>query len=602
MQHFTSAFVALFTVLAASGAWPAWAGPEHGIAMHGKTLYPAGFTSFAYVEPGAPKGGHLSLSVQGTFDSLKPFIIKGAAAAGLRGFVYESLLERSLDEPFSLYGLIAQSIEVPEDRGSATFVLRPEAQFSDGHPITPEDVIFSLEVLREHGRPNTQTYYKKVERMERVGERGVRFLFKGGDREMPLIIGLMPILPKHAIDVARFEETSLAIPVGSGPYVVAEVDAGRSITYRRNAEYWGRDLAVMRGRFNFDTVSYTYGRDAGSLFESFKSGEVHVAEEGDPARWIAAYDFPPANDGRVVKKEFPLGTPAGMSALVLNLRRPALADRRVRQALVLLFDFESLNRSLYHGVYSRTASFFERSGLSAAGRPADAAERALLAPFAGEVSPEVMEGTFRLPSSDGNGTNRDNRIEAVRLLKEAGYDYRGGALVDARSGRPLTLEVLTVSRDQERLIVAYSAMLRSVGIGLTIRHLDGVLYKTRLDAFDFDLIQFHWPASLSPGNEQLFRWSTEKAATKGSWNYPGVTSKAADAMIDAMLKAGDRPAFEAAVRALDRVLMSGDYVIPLFHLKTQRVAHWRHLRHPERTSLYGYQLDTWWADPGTPGP
>lgn len=602
MQQYTFAFVALLTALCGSLQCPAGAEPAHGIAMHGTLAYAPGFTHFAYANPDAPKGGELRLSAYGTFDSLNPLIVNGVSAAGIRGYVYESLMERSQDEPFSLYGLLAETIDVPEDRSAVTFVLRPEARFSDGMPVTIEDVAFSLELLREHGRPNTQTYYKKVVRTEAVGERAIRFVFQGSDREMPLIIGLMPILPKHAVDPATFEQTTLVAPIGSGPYVVAAVEAGRTIGYRRNPGYWGRDLAVMRGRANFDRIRFEYGRDTGALFEAFKSGAVHLADEGDPSRWTTAYDFPAIASGKVVKAELPLGLPAGMSGLVLNLRRPFFADPRVRQALMHLFDFESLNRTLYHGLYARTASYFERSELSAAGRPADATEQALLAPFGQEVKPEVMAGSYRLPVGDGTGANRTNLRKAIELLKAAGYVYKDRHLVNAATGQPVSIEALTVSRDQERLLLGFAASLERAGISLTIRQLDRVLYQTRLNDFDFDLIQYSWPASLSPGNEQLFRWSSAQADRKGSFNYPGLRSPAADAMIEAMLRAADRGTFVAAVRALDRVLMSADLVIPLFHLKTQWVAYWRHLRHPEQAALSGYQLDTWWVDPAIPPP
>ncbi len=570
--------------------------------MHGTLAYAPSFTHFAYANPDALKGGELRLSAYGTFDSLNPLIVNGVSAAGIRGYVYESLMERSQDEPFSLYGLLAETIDVPEDRSSVTFVLRPEARFSDGMPVTIEDVAFSLELLREHGRPNTQTYYKKVIRTERIGERAIRFVFQGSDREMPLIIGLMPILPKHAVDPATFEQTTLVPPIGSGPYVVAAVEAGRTIEYHRNPGYWGRDLAVMRGRGNFDRIRFEYGRDTGALFEAFKSGAVHLADEGDPSRWTTAYDFPAIASGKVIKAEFPLGLPAGMSGLVFNLRRPFFADPRVRQALMHLFDFESLNRTLYHGLYARTASYFERSELSAAGRPADATEQALLAPFGKDVKPEVMAGSYRLPVGDGSGANRTNLRQAIELLKAAGYVYKDRHLVNATTGQPVSIEALTVSRDQERLLLGFAASLERAGITLTIRQLDRVLYQTRLNDFDFDLIQYSWPASLSPGNEQSFRWSSAQASRKGSFNYPGLRSPAADAMIEAMLRAADRGTFVAAVRALDRVLMSADLVIPLFHLKTQWVAYWRHLRHPEQAALSGYQLDTWWADPAIPPP
>lgn len=577
------------------GVAPTAAEPRHGIAMHGEPRYPADFAHFDYADPAAKPGGALRLGAVGTFDSLNPLITFGKPAEGIRGYVYESLMERALDEPFTLYGLLAESIETPADRSAVTFTLNPAARFSDGKPVTPEDVLFSWQLLRDHGRPNHREYYKKVVRAEKTGERAVRFAFdRGGDREMPLIMGLMPVLPRHAVDVDSFEKPTLIPPVGSGPYVVAEVDAGRSITYRRNADYWGRNLPVMRGRYNFDSVRFDYYRDANTAFEAFKTGAVHVRSESDPQQWLTGYDFPAAADGRVSRAEFELGIPAGMPALVFNTRRPLFADRRVREAFILLFDFEWINRALYGGLYARAKSFFERSALSSSGVPASARERALLAPFPDAVKPEIMAGTWRPPTSSGDGRNRDNIRAALQLLAEAGYELKDGVLVAVATGTPVAVEVMTRTREQERLLLSYASTLKRAGIALTIRQVDDANYENRRKSFDFDMMQFTWFASLSPGNEQLFRWASNQADIEGSFNLAGVRSPAVDAMIDAMLKAESAEDFVAAVRALDRVLLSGDYVVPLFFLEKQWVAYWSGLAFPARTSLYGYQLDTWW--------
>jgi peptide/nickel transport system substrate-binding protein len=572
--------------------------PASGLAMHGEPREGAGFSHFSYVNPDAPKGGRATFAVQGTFDSLNPFIIKGVSADGLRDYLYESLLARAYDEPFTLYGLIAEAVETPPDRSWVEFTLNPKAKFSDGTPITVDDVIFSHAVLRDHGRPNHRSYYKKVTKVEKTGERKVRFTFDGsGDREMPLIMGLMPVLPHHLYTPETFDKTTLKAPIGSGPYVIDKVDPGKRITYKRDPNYWGRDLPVNRGRYNIDEIRFDYYRDAGAMFEAFKSGLVTFRDEDDPTRWTEGYDFPALRDGRVIKEALPLETPAGMAALVFNTRRPLFADPRVRQALIKLFDFEWVNRTLYHGQYARSESYFARSDLSSHERPADAMERALLAPYAGAVKPEIMDGDFSFPVSDGTGENREGRVEALKLLDEAGYQLKDGVLVNAATGEPFTFEILAATRAQERLLLTYARALKQVGIDARIRQVDSAQYQRRKQTYDFDMIQYFWPVSLSPGNEQSFRWGSDAAKTEGSFNYPGVESEAVDAMIAALLSAKDRDDFVSAVRALDRVLLSGDYVVPLFHLPRQWVAHWRTLKRPEKTPLYGYQIDTWWLDP-----
>jgi peptide/nickel transport system substrate-binding protein len=585
---------AALAALAVSATAPA-AEPKHGIAMHGALKYPADFKHFGYVNPDAPKGGRAVFGVLGSFDSLNPSIVKGNPAPGMREYVYESLLARSSDEPFSLYGLLAESIETPEDRSWATFTLRPEARFSDGRPVTVDDVVFSMELLREKGRPLHRSYYSKVERIERIGERGVKMIFKAdGDREMPLIMGLMPVMPKHLIDPAKFDSTSLEPPIGSGPYKVAAVDPGSSLTLTRDPDYWGRDLPVTRGLYNFGEIRYEFYRDGNGMFEAFKKGLFFIISETDPGRWAREYDFPAATDGRVIKTSFETGTPSGMSGLVFNTRRPLFADRRVREAFILLFDFEWLNKNLFHGLYERTQSYFDGSELSSHGRPADAREKELLAPFASAMTGAAMDGTLTQPKTDGSGRDRNNRRNALQLLKEAGYEPVDGKLVRKATGEPVSFEMLAATRDQERLFLTYARELKQIGVDVRIRQIDSAQYQARKTSFDFDMIQNSWGASLSPGNEQSFRWSMAAADAEGSFNYPGVKSPAADAIIAALLSAKNRQDFVSAVRALDRVLMSGAYVIPLFHVPAQWVAHWRQLRHPDVTPLYGFQIDSWW--------
>lgn len=579
----------------------AGAEPLHGIAMHGAPLHPPGFASLTYVNPEAPKGGRLRLGELGDFDSLNPFIIRGSPAAGLRDLVFESLLGRALDEPFSLYGLIAETLEVPADRSSVTFNLDRRAQFSDGHPVTSADVVFSFEMLRDKGLPNYRAYYAKIERVEIEGPLRLRFVLKGGgDREMPLILGLMPIVASHKLTREAFDRTSLVPPVGSGPYTVAALEPGRSITYRRNPAYWARDLAINRGKFNFDEVRFSYYLNGQTLLDDFTSGRIHFRSETDPRLWATAYRFPAVADGRVIVEEVDIGVPAGMSGFVMNTRRGPLADQRVRQALILAFDADRINRNLFHGLYARTQSYFERSLLSSSGRPADQRERSLLAPWLGRIPADILEGRHRFPEGGDPVRQRRNLQAATAKLAEAGYRIAGGVLIDPASGRPVTLEIMVATRQQERLAAAFVDEVGRLGLELRVRSVDAAQYQARLKSFDFDIIQATWPASLSPGNEQANRFGSESAGIERSFNWAGVRDPAVDAMIEALLAAEAREDFVSAVRALDRVLIAGDYVVPLFHLQRQWIARWRQLERPATTSLYGYNLHTWWSR--APGP
>jgi len=588
-----TAALALALLLFASAAR---AEPAHGIALYGAPKQPADFAYFSYVNPDAPKGGRLILSAFGSYDSLNPLIVKGVAANGIRDLTIESLMARGLDEPFTLYGLVAETVEVPEDRSSITFNLNPKAYFSDGHPITADDVLFSLDLLKQKGRPNHRTYFAKVAKAEKLSDRSVRFTFDAaGDREIPLIMGLMPVLPKHAINPDTYESTSLETPIGSGPYRVGKIDAGRSITFVRDENYWGRDLPVNRGRYNFDEIRYDYFREGSVMFDAFKAGQVDMWPEEDPRRWANGYDFPGIRDGRAVKREFEIGLPAGMTALVFNTRRTVFADARVREALIGLFDFEWINRTLYAGLYQRTQSYFERSILASAGRPADAREREILAPFPNAVKPAVMDGTFRFPSTDGSGRSRENQEKSFRLLQAAGYELHDRKLIESKTGRPLEFEILASSTSQEGLLLSFARDVERLGIKVKLRVVDGAQYQQRLTNYDYDMIQNTWSSSLSPGNEQLFRWSTQAAKTDGTYNFAGVENPAADAMIQEMLAAKTEEDFVSAVRALDRVLLSGDYVIPLFFIPKQWLAYWTRLQHPEKTPLFGYNVESWWS-------
>ena len=429
---------AIVPAFAASAEAPERPQARSAIAMHGEPALPENFAHFRYADPDAPKGGRLTIGVLGTFDSLNPLIVKGVPAQSLRGYVIESLLARGYDEPFTLYGLLARSVETDAERSFVTFNLDERARFSDGAPVTPEDVVFSWKLLRDKGRPNFRTYYAKVSKAEQVGERSVRFDLSGAeDRELPLILGLMPVLPRHAVDADKFEDTSLKPIIGSGPYVISAADVGKSVTLTRNPDYWGRDLPVNRGFWNFDTVRFEYYRDANSYFEAFRKGLFDLHAETDPGRWETAYDFPAARDGRVIKEEFLTGLPQGMLAFVFNTRRPVFADIRVREAVSQLLDFEWINRSLFFGRYQRSGSYFEGSELASRGRPADARERALLAPFPGAVRADVLEGTWSPPSSDGSGRDRDRLKAAPETVRRGGLRSRRHRAQGARDRQAL---------------------------------------------------------------------------------------------------------------------------------------------------------------------
>ena len=573
--------------------------PRHAIAMHGEPAMPEGFASFPYVNPDAPKGGRRVQGVLGTFDSLNPLIVKGVSVPEMRGYVIEGLMARGYDEPFTLYGLLAKTVQTDAERSYVTFGLNPAAKFSDGKPVTAEDVIFSWQLLRDHGRPNYQIFYSKVVKADALDDRTVRFDLSGtNDRELPLILGLMPVLPKHAIDPATFEDTSFRPMLGSGPYVVQTVDPGHNITLKRDPNYWGRDLPVNRGYWNFDTIRLDYYRDANSQFEAFKKGLYDIRIETDPGRWVSAYDFPAARDGRVLKEGVRDGLPKGMLGLVFNTRRPLFADIRVRQALMTLFDFEWINTNLFFDQYTRTASYFAGSELSSHGVPASERERALLAPFPGAVTPEILDGTWSPPATDGSGRDREILKRAFALLEAAGYAMDGNQLRNRATGAQFRFEIMVTTRDQERLALQYAQNVKRAGITADVRSVDATQYEQRRLIYDFDMIQNKWDESLSPGNEQAFYWGSAAADQDGTRNYMGVKSAAVDAMIAALLRAQSRAEFVDAVRALDRVLLSGTYVIPLYHSAEQWIARWTTMRHPDRTALSGFLPETWWAQPG----
>jgi peptide/nickel transport system substrate-binding protein len=574
--------------------------PAHAIAMHGAPALPPDFAAMPYANPDAPKGGRLIQGVLGTFDSLNPLIVKGLAVQQMRGFVVESLMARGNDEAFTLYGLLANSVETDDARSYVTFRIDPRARFADGRPVEADDVLFSWQLLRDKGRPNHRLYYAKVGKAEALDRLTVRFDFGGApDRELPLILALMPVLPKHAVDVATFEETSMTPPLGSGPYRVTEVRPGASVTLTRNPDYWGRDLPVNRGLWNFDEFRLDYFREANSHFEAFKRGLYDFRVENEPLRWHDGYDFPAARTGDVIRDVIKTGMPQPSEFLVFNTRRPVFADRRVRAALLLLFDFEWINRNYFFGLYGRSAGFFAGSELSAYSRPADDRERALLQPYLAQLPPDIVDGSYRLPMSDGSGRDRGALRGALTLLAQAGYDLDGTVLRNRASRQPLGFEILVTTRDQERIALAFAGNLKRAGIEVSVRAVDAVQFDQRRLSFDFDMIQNRWDQSLSPGNEQSFYWGAESADHQGTRNYMGARDPAIDAMIAAMLEARERPDFISAVRALDRVLTSQDYVIPLYNVQEQWIARWNRIERPAATALTGYLPETWWSRPAT---
>ncbi|HZH27324.1 MAG TPA: extracellular solute-binding protein [Azospirillaceae bacterium] len=572
-------------------------GAVHGIAMHGSPKYGADFRWLDYVNPDAPKGGTIRHAAAGSFDSLNPFIVRGQKPPGMSGAVVEALMARSWDEPFSLYGLIAETIATPDDRSWVEFTLRPQARWHDGRPITVDDVVFSFETLKKHGLPSRRRTHGKVTEVVRTGERSVRFVFDGsGDREMPLLMGLMQILPKHWWEARDITQTTLEPPLGSGPYRVAAADPGRSIVYERVADYWGKDLPINRGMNNFDAVRYDFYRDDGIAQEAFKAGAVDFRRESDPAKWVTSYDFPAARDGRVRMELLSRGFPEPVRALALNTRRPPFDDRRVREALNLAFDFEWMNKALFHGAYKRTASYFPNSELAHRGPPGPN-ELALLNPLRAWLPPEVFERPFTLPATDGSGPpgQRANLRRAQKLLAEAGWVVRDGRMVNAATGAQMAFEILLNGPADERVALEYARSLGRLGIDASVRIADSAQYQGRIDQLDFDATTTRWISTLSPGTEQLTYWSSAVADQRGTRNLAGVRSPAVDALAAGLGEARTREELVARTRALDRALSWGWYVVPLYHLTDDRVAYWTRIQRPAVTPVFGLVIEAWWA-------
>ena len=598
----------LVAVVAATGGVAGWsqalAEPVKGLAMHGEPAAGNDFDHLTYVNPDAPKGGSITYGVRGTFDSLNPWVLKSmrTTARGMNEpefgqLTFESLMMRSRDEPFTVYGLLAESVEIDDERTEMTFNLHPDAKWSDGQPVTPEDVIFTFEILTEKGRPPYNRRMAKIESIEKTGERSVTIKFNAeSDREFPLIVAMMPVLPKHATDVENFESATLDVPVTSGPYKVANVDPGRSITFERREDYWGKDLPVKRGFDNYDTVKIEYFQNDTALFEAFKKGIVDVFAEGNPRDWENEYSFNRAQSGEVEKTVFEPGRPKGMLGFFFNTRRAPFDDPAVREGLAMLFDFEWVNANLFDGLYSRTGSYWQGSPeLSALTQPANEAELAVLGDAADGMEPAVLDGSYRPTATDGSGRDRKVLRAALEKFQEAGYTLDGDRKL-SKDGKPLSFELLVGSAEEEKMALAWQRALEQLGISLEIRLVDDAQFQKRRQSYDYDAVAASLSSSLSPGAEQVWRWGSESRDVEGTFNYSGAADPAIDRAIEAMVNARGREDFAAAVRALDRLLIDGHYVVPLYHIPGQRVAYSAKLGHPEGTPLYGYRLDTWWDE------
>ena len=572
------------------------AAPVHGIALHGQPKYGADFGHFDYVNPAAPKGGEARFAAIGSFDTFNPFNIKGEKAADI-GQLFETLMTGSADEPFSEYGLIAESVEVPEDRSSVTFTLRPQAKFHDGSPITADDVLFSFAILKSKGTPFYRMYYASIAKAEKLGERQVKFSFiPGENRELPLIMGQMPVLSKKYWENRDFAATTLDVPPGSGPYRVERFEAGRFIVYRRDDHYWGKDLPVNRGRHNIDRLRYDYYRDGTVALEAFKAGAYDLQVENVAKNWATGYNFPALEKGLVKKEIFAHGMPSGMQGFVFNLRRPLFQDARVREALAYAFDFEWSNRNLFFDQYTRTRSYFDNSDLAARGLPS-AEELVLLEPLRKSLPERLFTSEYQPPVARDEAQLRTNMARALHLLQDAGWVFRDRKLVNAQTGEPFRFELLIDEPTWERIALPFARNLERLGIEMRVRSVDSAQYENRLRDFDFDMVVKTWGQSLSPGNEQRDFWSSAAAEQPGSSNLTGLKNPAVDQLIDQLIAAPDRASLTTRARALDRALQWQFLVIPHWHISYARIAFWDIFAYPASVPLQGVQLDTWWIDP-----
>ena len=566
----------------------------HGIAMHGTPKYSSNFTHLDYVNPNAPKGGTVKFGSYGSFDNLNRVAFKGSKAAGL-GYVNDTLMRRVWDEAFSLYGLIAEKVELPEDRSSITFYLNSNATFHDGSPITRDDVLFSLETFQTKGTPNQKKTYGKVIKTELIGNDGIKMIFENNeDKELPLIIaGFLPIIPKKFYEDLDVTKTFLDIPLGSGPYQVDSLDPGRQIKYKRVEDYWAKDLPVNKGLYNFDTIIYDYYKDSNVLVEAFKVGEYDFRREYNVKRWLSEYDFKAVQNGEVILTEMNNDRPVGMNGLVMNTRRDIFNNRNVRLALSYAYDHEWINKTIYQNAYVRTDSYFDNSPLASSGLPSKN-ELELLNVWKDEIPAEVFTETFTPPITDGSGNDRKNLLKAKEILEKEGWFVEDGKLV--KDGKEFKFEFLIVSPSDEKIALAYQSNLKKLGITMDVRTVDSSQYQERLLSYDFDMIKRYWGVSLSPGNEQQFYWGSEVGQKDGSRNYPGINSPAVDALIEKLISATNREELTTAIHALDRVLLWGHYVVPLYHSNKDRISYWYFFEYPDEIPLYGIVIESWWIN------
>lgn len=594
----------VLTLLTGGIAALARAQSSHAIAMYGVPALPENFTALPYANPDAPRGGRITFAEIGGFDSLNPYILRGTAPWGLGPLTVETLMGRSQDEPFTLYGLLAESVETDAARSFVAFTLREGARFSDGSPVTLDDVIWSFTTLGTEGHPRYRNAWAKIATMEQTGPRTLRLTFTQADRELPLILGLRPILQHAQFDTAAggraFAESSLVPVIGSGPYVVAGVEAGRTLTLRRNPDWWGNDLPFNRGLHNFDEVRYEFFTDSNAAFESFKAGLISLWREPSAARWLDRYNFPAMTDGRLRRLEIAHHRPSGMDGFAFNTRRALFADWRVRQALILAFDFELMNNAINGGLEPRIQSYFGNSDLGVRPGPAEGLERALLTPFAAGLPPDALDD-LALPVLEVRGTRRRLR-DATRLLNEAGWRVDDQGILRNAEGQAFEFEILLRqgTPEYQAMAISYTEMLRPLGINARVSVIDSAQYVERTNGFDFDMTQMLRQMSLSPGNEQTLYWGAAGVDQPGSRNWPGVDQPAVEAMIAAMLSAPDLEHFTAAVRALDRVLMAGRYVIPFWYAPVSRIVAVSGLRFPQTLPIYGdwngFLPDVWWFE------
>ena len=566
----------------------------HGIAMHGIPKYASDFENLDYVNPNAPKGGSVKFGSYGSFDNLNRVAFKGSKAAGL-GYVNDTLMRRVWDEAFSLYGLIAEKVELPEDRSSITFYLNSNATFHDGSPITRDDVLFSLETFQTKGTPNQKKTYGKVIKTELIGNDGIKMIFENNeDKELPLIIaGFLPIIPKKFYENLDVTKTFLDIPLGSGPYQIDSLDPGRQIKYKRVENYWAKDLPVNKGLYNFDTIIYDYYKDSNVLVEAFKVGEYDFRREYNVKRWLSEYDFKAVQNGKVILTEMNNDRPVGMNGLVMNTRRDIFNNRNVRLALSYAYDHEWINKTIYQNAYVRTDSYFDNSPLASSGLPSKN-ELELLNVWKDEIPAEVFTETFTPPLTDGSGNDRKNLLKAKEILEKEGWNVENGKLF--KDGQEFKFEFLIVSPSDEKIALAYQSNLKKLGITMDVRTVDSSQYQERLLSYDFDMIKRYWGVSLSPGNEQQFYWGSEVGKKDGSRNYPGIDSPVVDALIEKLINASNRQELTTAIHALDRVLLWGHYVVPLYHSNKDRIAYWDFFEYPDEIPLYGIVIESWWIN------